>query len=402
MGPPRTRSLPLHTVAVRCLLPLFPAAAAGRCRPTLALTRGNERWGGDTPPHDVPDEPKVEPATGHPLGRAPRILAGRWRRRRVYSGAPPEDVEAPVTDIALSIQELTKSFDPGLFKRRVEVLRGLSLEVRRGEVFGFLGPNGAGKTTTIKAITGLIRPDCGRITVCGLPHQSLEAKARVGFMAENPYVYNHLAGREFLEFHGELLGLDRGLASGRVDEVLELVSMAGAADRPMRTLSKGMLQRLSLAQALLGRPELLILDEPMSGLDPVGRRDVRDIILAERDRGTTVFFSSHIIPDVETLCDRVAMIVDGSVREVSEVRDLVAREADAYEASFVASDDLVLRTPLLASHCGSDAWWVRVASGHRDELIRELADSGARLVALAPVRSTLEEFVLRHYEGGGG
>ena len=307
-----------------------------------------------------------------------------------------------MTDIALSIQELTKSFDPGLFKRRVEVLRGLSLEVRRGEVFGFLGPNGAGKTTTIKAITGLIRPDSGRITVCGLPHQSLEARARVGFMAESPYVYSHLTGREFLEFHGELLGLDRELAAGRIDQVLELVSMAGSAGRLMRTFSKGMLQRLSLAQALLGRPELLILDEPMSGLDPVGRRDVRDIILAERDRGTTVFFSSHIIPDVETICDRVAMIVDGSVREVSEVRDLVAREADAYEASFVAADDLVLRTPLLASHRGSDAWWVRVASGHRDELIRELADSGARLVALAPVRSTLEEFVLRHYEGGAG
>jgi len=310
-------------------------------------------------------------------------------------------MEEQVADVALSVEDLHKSFDPGLFKRRVDVLRGLDLVVRRGEIFGFLGPNGAGKTTTIKAITGLIRPDRGRITVCGLPHERLEAKARLGFMAESPYVYNHLTGREFLEFHAELLGLDRSGAGRRIDELLELVSMTGHADRPMRTFSKGMLQRLSLAQALLGGPELLILDEPMSGLDPIGRRDVRDIILAEKERGTTVFFSSHIIPDVETICDRVAIVVDGTVRAIGEVRELVAREADAYEVSFVGGGVTELQTPLLASHRGSDARWVRVAGEHRDELIRELAEAGAGLVALSPVRSTLEEFVLRHYERGG-
>ena len=306
-----------------------------------------------------------------------------------------------MTDVALSIDGLYKSFDPGLFERRVDVLTGLSLEVRRGETFGFLGPNGAGKTTTIKAITGLIRPDRGRISICGLPHDRLEARGRIGFMAESPYVYNHLTGREFLEFHAELLGLPRDRVAGRVDELLELVSMGGHPGRAKRTFSKGMLQRLSLAQALLGRPELLILDEPMSGLDPVGRRDVRDIILAEKERGTTVFFSSHIIPDVETICDRVAILVDGKLRAIGEVRDLVAQEADAYELTFVGLDGSALSTPLLASHQGSDAWWVRVSSEHRDRLIRELADAGARLVALSPVRSTLEEFVLRHYEGGG-
>jgi ABC-2 type transport system ATP-binding protein len=310
-------------------------------------------------------------------------------------------MEAQVSDVALSVEDLHKSFDPGLFKRRVDVLRGLSLTVRRGEIFGFLGPNGAGKTTTIKAITGLIRPDRGRIEICGLPHHRLEARARLGFMAESPYLYNHLTGREFLEFHCELLGLARGAAGGRIDEVLELVSMTGAADRPMRTFSKGMQQRLSLAQALLARPELLILDEPMSGLDPIGRRDVRDIILAEKERGTTVFFSSHIIPDVETICDRVAIVVDGTVRAVGEVRELVAREADAYEVSFAGGDVAKLRTPLLASHQGSDAWWVRVSGEHRDELILELTEAGARMVALSPVRRPLEEFVLRHYEGGG-
>jgi ABC-2 type transport system ATP-binding protein len=305
-----------------------------------------------------------------------------------------------VSDIQLEVKDLEKTFDPGLFQARVEVLKGLSFEVGRGEIFGFLGPNGAGKTTTIKAITGLIRPEGGKIKVCGLPHSDLEARRRIGFMPENPYFYNHLTGREFLRFAAELLGMERACIGARIDELLELVSMKGSADRPVRTFSKGMLQRLALAQALLGSPELLILDEPMSGLDPVGRRDVRDIIIDQRDRGTTVFFSSHIIPDVETICDRVAIMADGSIRATGTVRDLVAQEVEAYELTFVGVDPEQLATPLLASHSGSDASWARVASPQRDALIRELSEEGARLVSLTPVRSTLEEFLMKHFEGG--
>jgi len=305
-----------------------------------------------------------------------------------------------VSDVQLEVHELRKTFDPGLFEARVDVLKGLSFEVARGEIFGFLGPNGAGKTTTIKAITGLVFPDGGSIRVCGRPHTDLESKRRIGFMPESPYVYNHLTGREFLRFAAELLGLDRSRVEERIRQVLEMVSMVWAADRPMRTFSKGMLQRLALAQALLGEPELLILDEPMSGLDPVGRRDVRDIILEQRERGTTVFFSSHIIPDVETICDRVAIVVDGTVRATGTVRELMAREVEAYEATFVGVDTERLTTPLLASHAGSDAAWVRVASVHRDVLITELAALGARLVSLTPVRSSLEEFLLHHFRGG--
>ncbi len=302
-----------------------------------------------------------------------------------------------MSDIQLSVRDLRKTFDPGLFQREVEVLKGLSLEVRRGEIFGFLGPNGAGKTTTIKAITGIIRPDGGEIAICGLPHTDLGAKRRMGFMAESPYFYNHLSGREFLAFFAELLGLERGRVKSRIDRVLEVVSMTRYAGRAMKTYSKGMLQRMSLAQALLAEPELLILDEPMSGLDPVGRRDVRDIILAEKERGTTVFFSSHIIPDVETICDRVAIVVDGRVRATGAVRDLVAQEVEAYELTFVGGDPARLTTPVLSSHVGSDASWVRVASTSRDDLIKELAADGARLVSLIPVRSTLEEFLLSHF-----
>jgi len=155
-----------------------------------------------------------------------------------------------------------------------------------------------------------------------------------------------------------------------------------------------------MGQALLGEPELLILDEPMSGLDPIGRRDVRDIILAQKEAGVTVFFSSHIIPDVETVCDRVATVIDGTIRGVGAVRDLLARDVESYEVTFTGLDPRNVSTPLLSSHAGSDAAWVRVEAGKREDLVRELADRGARLVGLTPVTSTLEDLLMRQYEEG--
>lgn len=305
-----------------------------------------------------------------------------------------------MSEAVLEVENLHKTFDPGLLKRPVEALRGVDLEVPRGEIFGLLGPNGAGKTTTLNAILGLVRPDAGSIRISGIEHARPEARRRLGFAPENPRLYPHLTGVEYLRFCGQLLGLPTVQLRRRVDEVLDLVSMTGRADRPMRTFSKGMQQRLSLAQALLGRPELLLLDEPMSGLDPLGRRDVRDLILAERDRGTTVFFSSHVIPDVEALCDHVALMVAGRVQAVGSVRDLLAQEVEAYEATFVGMSPDTVRTPVMASHEGSDASWVRIAARERDALLDELHGAGARLMSLNPVRSTLEAFLVRHVEGG--
>jgi ABC-2 type transport system ATP-binding protein len=305
-----------------------------------------------------------------------------------------------VADIQLEVRDLHKTYHPGLFEKDVEVLKGLSFEVRRGEVFGFLGPNGAGKTTTIKAITEIIMPDAGSITICGLPHTDLEAKRRIGFMTESPYVYRHLSGTEFLRFCGELLGMPRAGLGRRIEAVLDEVGMSAHADRKMGTFSKGMLQRTALAQALVGEPELLILDEPLSGLDPVGRRDVRDIILGQAAAGVTVFFSSHIIPDVETICDRVAIVVEGEVRACGTVAGLMTDEAVISEATFTGLQPAELQTPLVSSHAGSDASWARVAAAHRDQLIRELADRGARLVSLNPVRGNLEDLLMRHFEGG--
>ena len=298
-------------------------------------------------------------------------------------------------DPMLRVHDLRKTFDPGLFEARVNALRGVSFAVAAGEVFGFLGPNGAGKTTTIKAIVGLVRPDAGEIEVCGHPHTAIEARRRLGFAPESPAFYQHLSGGEFLRFCAALLRVPGGEVERRVAALLERVGMAAHAGRPMRTYSKGMLQRVSLAQALLSEPALLILDEPMSGLDPIGRREVRDLILEQRRRGTTIFFSSHIIPDVETICDRVAVLVDGEVRAAGAVRDLLAIEAEEYELAFVGAAPAPLRTPVTARHTGTEVSWARVRAGDRDELVRELSQAGVRLVSLVPVRSSLEEFLLR-------
>jgi len=306
-----------------------------------------------------------------------------------------------MTDIQLSVRDLQKTFYPGLFEASIEVLKGLSFEVARGEIFGFLGPNGAGKTTTIKAITEIISPDAGQITVCGLPHTSLEAKRRIGFMSESPYIYRHLTGREYLRFSGELLGLERSGLADRISGVLDQVGMSGRADRTMGTYSKGMLQRVALGQALLGEPELLILDEPMSGLDPVGRRDVRDIILNRAAAGVTIFFSTHIIPDVEMICDRVAIIVDGRVQAIGAVSELVSDEAKSFEATFVGAVPSDLQTPLEAHHVASGASWVRVTTESHDRLIQELGDRGAKVISLEPVRATLEDLLMRHFEESG-
>lgn len=232
-----------------------------------------------------------------------------------------------MTDAIIRVERLSKEFRQGFFMRRVRAVKDISFQVERGDIFGFLGPNGAGKTTTIKMLTGLIRPSSGSAQLFGEAVPSRRALARIGFLPENPYVYPYLTPTEFVTLCGRLSGLSGRAVRDRVRQVLEQVGVAYAADRPVRRLSKGMLQRTGLAAALVADPELLILDEPMSGLDPVGRKEVRDLILDERRRGRTIFFSTHILNDVETLCDRVAILRKGEVVVSGRISELLRRDA---------------------------------------------------------------------------
>jgi ABC-2 type transport system ATP-binding protein len=305
-----------------------------------------------------------------------------------------------VSKVVLSVAGLSKTFRKPFTGKRVDAVRNVSLEVKEGEIFGFLGPNGAGKTTTIKMITGLIAPTSGSLRIFGVEAPSREVMARVGFLPENPYIYPYLTSREFVSLCARLSGLSGAGLASQVSKVLGRVGMAPAADRGARTLSKGMLQRTALAAALVHDPELLILDEPMSGLDPVGRKEVRDIIVEERERGRTVFFSSHILSDVEMLCDRVCILRRGEVVVGGSLRDLLAAGKRRSEIT-VANASESLRRALAAiaqvtRHVGDSL----VMEVEGDESVRSVVEralaEGARLESITPKRETLEELFVRN------
>ncbi len=315
----------------------------------------------------------------------------------------------------IEVKNLVKTFKVGFFGRRVEAVKGVSFTVRRGEIFGFLGPNGAGKTTTIKMLTGLIGPSGGEASLFGRPIPSPEARERIGFLPENPYVYPYLTPREFVELSGRLSGMRGARLRSRAGEVLSLVKIAYAADRQVRRLSKGMLQRTGLAAALVSDPEMLILDEPMSGLDPVGRKEVRDLIYAERDRGRTIFFSTHILSDVEAMCDRVAILREGKVVVSGALRELLRGEVlgtevtlagagEALSAELVAKGFKVTRRPdvVLVEIQGEGSGGGGAdpdppqRPGQVGQVLQMALAAGAQVVEVSRKRETLEDlFLLR-------
>jgi ABC-2 type transport system ATP-binding protein len=237
----------------------------------------------------------------------------------------------------IEVEDLRKIYRIGFWRKSVEALRGVSFDVKEGDLYGFIGPNGAGKSTTIKILLGLLKPGSGRATLMGQPAGSPRSRTDVGFLPEQPYFYDYLTGREFLWFYGQLSGLRWSDLKTRVDEVAELVSLKpDAMDRKLRTYSKGMLQRIGLAQALLSRPRMVILDEPMSGLDPLGRRDVRNLLKNLHSQGITVFYSSHVLSDVEAICTRLAMVVDGQIRRHGTVEQVLEGEAEHWQVILAA------------------------------------------------------------------
>jgi ABC-2 type transport system ATP-binding protein len=304
----------------------------------------------------------------------------------------------------LSVNDLYKTFHIGFFRKRVEAVRGVSFEVGRGETFGLLGPNGAGKTTSIKAILRLIHHDRGSIRLFGR-ELSLSSLQRIGYLPENPYVYQYLRAPEFLDLCGRLMGMDGKQRRTRSAEMIELVGLGHAVDRPIGRFSKGMMQRIGLAQALLHDPELLILDEPMSGLDPIGRKQVRDIIIEQRKRGKTLIFTSHVLSDVEMLCDRIAIINRGQVVARGTLDELLRREVrrvriQLEDVSPELKQGLAARGFTLREH---ERTLHLTVEGDREvnPLLRELLAEGVRVVEVEPERETLEDLFVRKAMASG-
>src|SRR6266550_8912076 len=268
----------------------------------------------------------------------------------------------------VEIENLTKDYETGFWrKRKTRALDGLSLTVESGQIFGFLGPNGAGKTTTLKLLMRLIFPTAGTARILDRDIGDVAMHARIGYLPENPYFYDYLTAREFLNYCGELFGLARDTRERRTKELLTLVNLEDKGwDRQLRKFSKGMLQRVGLAQALVNDPEIVFLDEPMSGLDPVGRREVRDLIAALRDQKKTVFMCSHILSDIEVLCDNVAILKRGRLAHAGSLSELRAGEANTIEIIATGADAAVLKQQL-----GTGATLTTTASGLRIEVANE-------------------------------
>jgi ABC-2 type transport system ATP-binding protein len=301
----------------------------------------------------------------------------------------------------IDVNDLGVIYRTGFRRKRVPAVRGASFDVRRGEIFGFIGPNGAGKTTTMRVLMGLIRATSGSCTIFGQPIPSRDARRRLGFLPESPYFYDYLDVRELIDLTGRLFGLDRQARARRADELIALVGLEHALDKPMRKYSKGMLQRAGIAQALVNDPELVVFDEPMSGLDPIGRKEVRDVILSLRDRGKTVFFSTHILPDVEMVCDRVAFIVNGEVRGVGSLAEVAGASVLGTDLAFRIAGELTDEAlaklearAVSARRRDRDVFVSLHADTDVDDVLALARELGLSVVSVATRHHTLEDVFL--------
>ncbi|MFN7979947.1 MAG: ABC transporter ATP-binding protein [Vicinamibacterales bacterium] len=301
---------------------------------------------------------------------------------------------------AIETEGLTKDYQVGFWRPRpYRALHDLSLTVARGDVFGFLGPNGAGKSTAIKLLMQLIYPTSGTARILGRPVGDVEMRRRIGFLPENPSFYDYLTAEELLTYFAGLFDIPVAERAGRVGRVLDEVGLGAERRMRLRSYSKGMVQRVGIAQAILNDPEIVFFDEPMSGLDPLGRREVRQLMLQLRARGCTVFFSSHILSDAETLCNRVAIIAQGRLAAEGRVSDIVGVDVLGWELvvdATAAVIDRVRGRVRAVTPMHDDRYALDLAPEAPEATIQQLAADGVRVVSLNPVRRTLEDFFVQH------
>ena len=295
---------------------------------------------------------------------------------------------------AIEILGLEKTYMVGFWRKRPkQALQPLHLEIHEGEIFGFLGPNGAGKTTTLKILMGLVFPTAGGARILGKDWTDPEVKAKIGFLPEQPYFYDYLTAHELLDYYGQLSGLPSAERKTRIEEILKQVGLVETKGVQLRKFSKGMLQRVGIAQAILHRPKLVFFDEPMSGLDPLGRREVRDLMQKLKQEGTTVFFSTHILSDAEAICDRVAIINKGELRGVGAVEELTSTVQGKVEVVWQGTQ-VPAGMKALGAECYISGDTVRcvISERHQDAAIDTLRRERIRLIAITPLRTSLEAY----------
>jgi ABC-2 type transport system ATP-binding protein len=303
----------------------------------------------------------------------------------------------------VEIENLTKDFSVGFWKKRpFRALDNLSLQVNEGEIFGFLGPNGAGKSTTLKILMHLLHPTSGEARILGKPVDTVSMHQTIGYLPENPYFYDYLTPAELLTYMGKLFGLRQPALARKVDALLDKVGLTHARSIQLRKFSKGMVQRIGIAQAVINDPEIVFLDEPMSGLDPLGRKEVREIITSLKERSVTVFFSSHILPDVEAICDRVAILNRGKLQEIGALEEILNVRIEGHEVIVSGwTEDILSSVQKLCAEARSmgDRLHLRVDSREQMEgLLAFVFEHKLELISVNPIRSSLEE----HFQSAVG
>jgi ABC-2 type transport system ATP-binding protein len=296
----------------------------------------------------------------------------------------------------LEVKNLKKSFSSNFFLKKYNILKSININAEKGEIYGFLGPNGAGKTTTIKCILGLIFPDSGTIMINNKPSHSPEIRQKLGFLPENPYFYDYLSARELLIFSAKLFSIPASKASEVIHNLISMVGLKGKEDVKLKNFSRGMVQRIGIAQALINDPDMVILDEPFSGLDPIGRKELRNVIIALKKKGKTVFVSSHILQDMELMADKVGIIFNGEIIKEGKLSELVSRSVQYYEVIFSNIDESRIKANNFSFECRENKYIIRCSDvDEMNRIIEFVILNKGKIISVIPAKMTLEDIFLR-------